>query len=67
MRALGTSVAIAVVLLLLTGGRLIFVLLLFVPLGLLNSRRVRESVAHLRARHSPSGRTNPQSRQHVTQ
>lgn len=45
MRALAISVAVATALLLLTGGRLIFIPLLFVPLGLLNSRRVRALVA----------------------
>ena len=51
MRALAISVAVATVLLLLTGGRLILIPLLFVPLGLLNIRRVRELVARAKPGH----------------
>ena len=41
MRALAISVAVATVLILVTGGRFILIPLMFVPLGLFSFRRLR--------------------------
>ena len=50
MRALAIGLAVAAILLLVTGGRLLFIPLLFVPLGLFTLRRSRQYLAPSRAR-----------------
>lgn len=49
MRALAIGLGVATVLLLVSGGHLILIPLLFVPLGLLTLRRGRHYLAALRA------------------
>lgn len=50
MRALAIGIAVAAVLFLTSGGRLIFIPLLFVTLGLFTLRRGRHYLAAVRAR-----------------
>lgn len=50
MRALAIGLAISAVLLLITAGHLIFIPLLFVPLGLFTLKRGRDLLAGVRAR-----------------
>lgn len=50
MRALAIGAAVAAILFLLTGGRLIFIPLLFVPLGLIELRRLRRRLPSIRGR-----------------
>lgn len=50
MRALAITFAVAAVLFLVTGGHLILIPLLFVPLGLLSLARVRRSLAAVKRR-----------------
>ena len=52
MRALPISLAVAAILFLATNGHLLLIPLLFVPLGLFNLRRSRQSLAAVRA-HPP--------------
>ena len=50
MRALAIGIGIAAVLFLVSGGRLLFIPLLFVPLGLFSLRRGRELLAAVQSR-----------------
>lgn len=50
MRALAIGAAVTAILFLLTGGRLIFIPLLFVPLGLIELRRLRRRLPSIRGR-----------------
>ena len=50
MRTIALSVAVAAVLFLVTGGRLILIPLLFLPLGLVSLRRGKQYLATIRPR-----------------
>ena len=50
MRALAIGLAVAAIIFLVTGGRLILIPLLFLPLGVFTLRRGRRYLAALRAR-----------------
>lgn len=58
MRALAIGLAVAAILFLVTGGRLLFIPLLLVPLGLFTLRRSRQYLATVRAR-PPGIRNRP--------
>jgi hypothetical protein len=59
MRALAIGVAVAAVLFLVSGGHLILIPLLLVPLGLLTLRRGRHYLAALRAARPLDVRSRP--------
>lgn len=59
MRALAIGLAVAAVLFLATGGRLILIPLLFIPLGLFTLRRGRHYLAALRAARPLDVRSRP--------
>jgi hypothetical protein len=59
MRALAIGVGVATVLFLVSGGHLILIPLLFVPLGLLSLRRGRHYLATLRAARLLNVRSRP--------
>ena len=59
MRALAIGLGVATVLLLVSGGHLILVPLLFVPLGLLTLRRGRHNLAALRTTRPLDIRSRP--------
>jgi hypothetical protein len=59
MRALAIGVGVATVLLLVSGGHLILIPLLFVPLGFVSLRRGRHYLAALRAARPLNVRSTP--------
>lgn len=59
MRALAIGLGVATVLLLVSGGHLILIPLLFVPLGLLTLRLGRHYLAAIRAARPPDVRSRP--------